>query len=65
MLACQVRKIRERVGLRVGRVLDRFKMGKHLRIEITDTSFGYMLADRATCSTSSIPAPILARTTPW
>src|SRR5215210_8250193 len=32
---------REKIGVRVGRVLGRFKMGKHFRLEITDTSFGF------------------------
>jgi hypothetical protein len=32
---------REKIGLRVGRVLGRFKMGKHFRLEITDSSFGF------------------------
>lgn len=32
---------KERIGLRVGRVLNRFKMGKHLRLEITEDSFRY------------------------
>jgi hypothetical protein len=30
----------DKIGLRVGKLLDRFKVGKHFRIEITDTSFG-------------------------
>jgi len=29
----------DKIGLRVGKVLDRFKVGKHFRIEITDRSF--------------------------
>jgi transposase len=29
------------IGLRVGRVLGRFKMGKHFKLEITEDSFGY------------------------
>jgi hypothetical protein len=32
---------REKIGVRVGRVLGRFKMGKHFRLEITDSSFGF------------------------
>jgi hypothetical protein len=32
---------RDKIALRVGRVLGRFKMGKHFRLEITDTSFGF------------------------
>lgn len=32
---------REKIGLRVGRVLGRFKMGKHFHLEITDSSFGF------------------------
>lgn len=31
----------EQIGVRVGRVLGRFKMGKHFRLEITDTSFRF------------------------
>lgn len=31
----------EKIGLRVGRVLGRFKMGKHFRLEITDSSFHF------------------------
>jgi transposase len=32
---------RDRIGVRAGRVLGRFKMGKHFRFEITDTSFRF------------------------
>lgn len=32
---------KERIGLRVGRVLGRFKMGKHFRLKITEESFHY------------------------
>ena len=32
---------RDQIGLRVGRVLGRFKMAKHFNIEITDTAFRY------------------------
>jgi len=32
---------RERIGVRVGRVLGRFKMGKHFRYEIRDDGFTY------------------------
>ena len=32
---------KDRIGLRVGRVLGRFKMAKHFRIEITETRFTY------------------------
>ncbi len=31
----------DKIGLRTGKVLNRFKVGKHFRIEITDRSFGY------------------------
>ena len=31
----------DKIGLRVGKVLDRFKVGKHFQIEITDSSFAY------------------------
>src|SRR5215207_9470360 len=31
----------EKIGVRVGRVLGRFKMGKHFRYEITDTAFSF------------------------
>lgn len=32
---------KDRIGLRVGKVLDRFKVGKHFRLQITDDSFAY------------------------
>lgn len=32
---------REKIGLRVGRVLGRFKVAKHYRLEITDEAFSY------------------------
>lgn len=32
---------REKIGVRVGGVLGRFKMAKHFRLEITDTDFDY------------------------
>ena len=31
----------DQIGLRVGRVLDRFKVGKHFELTITDTTFRY------------------------
>jgi transposase len=31
----------DRIGLRVGRVLGRFKMGKHFKLDITNTRFAY------------------------
>ncbi len=31
----------DKIALRVGKVLDRFKVGKHFQVEITDTSFDY------------------------
>jgi len=31
----------DKIGLRAGKVRDRFQVGKHFRIEITDTSFDY------------------------
>lgn len=34
-------KGQDKIGLRVGKVLGRFKMEKHFRIEIADTSFAY------------------------
>jgi transposase len=33
---------KERIGLRVGRVLGRFKMGKHFKLEITEQRFTYV-----------------------
>jgi hypothetical protein len=32
---------KDRIGLRVGRVIERFKMRKHFRLQIDDGSFGY------------------------
>jgi len=36
----------DKIGLRVGKVLDHFKVGKHFRIEITDSSFSYARDER-------------------
>jgi len=32
---------KDRIGLRVGRILGRFKMGKHFKLDITDERFAY------------------------
>lgn len=39
----QTRPLRgqDRIGLRVGKVINRFKVGKHFELTITDTAFGY------------------------
>ena len=37
----QMLKGKENIGIRVGKVLGRFKMSKHFETEITDTSFSY------------------------
>jgi transposase len=34
-------KGKDKIALRVGKVIGRFKMGKHFRIEITDSTFSY------------------------
>lgn len=34
-------KGKDKIALRVGKVIGRFKMGKHFRIQITDSSFSY------------------------
>ncbi len=34
------------IGVRVGKILNRFKMAKHFRLEITDNSFRYELDTR-------------------
>ncbi len=42
--ACRARnalKGKDRIGLRAGRVLGRYKMGKHFKLQITDTAFAY------------------------
>lgn len=59
-----------RIALRVGRVLGRFKMRKHVRIEITDTAFRFerdaeRIAQEAALDgiyviRTSVPAPALA-----
>ena len=36
----------DKIGLRVGKFLNRFKVGKHFRIEITDTSLAYERDER-------------------
>jgi len=37
----QTLKGKEKIGMRVGKVLERFKMSKHFDTEITDTTFSY------------------------
>ena len=41
--AVEARRLKgaDKIGIRVGRHINRYKMAKHFRLEITDTSFGY------------------------
>ncbi len=50
------------IGLRVGRVLGRFKMGKHFKLEITEDSFGYQRNQDAIAQEAALDGIYVIRT---
>ncbi len=50
------------IGLRVGRVLGRFKMAKHFEITITDTAFGYARKADAIAAEAALDGIYVLRT---
>jgi len=50
------------IGLRVGKVLGRFKVGKHFQLEITDTSFGYSRDEEAIAAEAALDGLYVLRT---
>ena len=51
-----------RIGLRVGRVLSRSKMGKHFHLDITDTSFAYARKEAAIAQEAALDGIYVIRT---
>ena len=52
---------RDQIGLRVGKVLNRFKMGKHFRLEITADSFRYRRDDEALAAEAALDGIYIVR----
>jgi hypothetical protein len=52
----------ERIGLRVGRVLGRFKMAKHFRIEIGETTFRFARDEQAIAQEARLDGIYVIRT---
>jgi transposase len=52
-----------KIGLRVGRVIGRFKMAKHFKFTITDDSFRYQRDDQAIAAESALDGIYVIRTT--
>ncbi|MGH9200851.1 MAG: IS1634 family transposase [Vicinamibacterales bacterium] len=51
------------IGLRVGKVLGRFKMGKHFQLTITDDHFRYQRDEEAIAAETSVDGIYVVRTT--
>jgi len=52
----------DRIGLRVGKVLDRYKMGKHFRLTITADAFAYQRDDEAIRAEAALDGIYVVRT---
>jgi hypothetical protein len=50
------------IGLRTGRVLNRFKMGKHFRVEITDTSLAFSRREDTIAREAALDGIYIVRT---
>ena len=53
---------KDKIGLRAGRVLHRFKMGKHFALEITDDSFSYRRKQEAIAAEAALDGIYVIRT---
>jgi transposase len=53
---------KEKIGLRVGRVLSRFKMAKHFQLEITDTELRYARKEAAIAQEAALDGIYVIRT---
>lgn len=53
---------KEKIGLRIGRVLGRFKMAKHFRLQITDTAFTYERDEAAIADEAALDGIYVIRT---
>ena len=52
----------ERIALRVGRVIDKYKMAKHFHLDITDHSFGYIRNPDSIASEAALDGFYVVRT---
>jgi hypothetical protein len=52
----------DQIGLRVGKVLNRFKMGKHFRLEICTDSFRYQRDEEAIAAEAALDGIYIVRT---
>ncbi len=52
----------DQIGLRVGKVLNRFKMGKHFRLEISTDAFRYQRDDAAIAAEAALDGIYIVRT---
>ena len=55
-------KGKDRIGVRVGRVLHRFKMGKHFELEITEDRFSYRRKQEAIAAEAALDGIYVIRT---
>jgi transposase len=53
---------KEKIALRVGKVLNRFKMAKHFTLEITETSFTYQREESAIAAEAALDGIYVVRT---
>jgi len=53
---------KERIGLRVGKVINHYKVGKHFRLEITDDGFRYERDHEAIAAEASLDGIYVVRT---
>jgi Transposase DDE domain len=51
-----------RIALRVGKVVNRFKVGKHFRLEITDTTFGFQRDQQRIAAEAALDGIYVIRT---
>ena len=55
-------KGKDKIGLRVGKVLNRFKMGKHFKSTITETSFSYERNEKTIAAEAALDGIYIIRT---
>lgn len=55
-------KGKEKIGLRVGKVLNRYKVGKHFKLEITEEAFSYRRATEKIAAEAALDGVYVIRT---
>lgn len=55
-------KGKDRIGLRAGKVLGRYKMGKHFKLEITDSKFAYLRNEASIAKEAALDGVYVIRT---